>query len=112
MDKKAYEVFLYLQERCLWQFHSRAWDREDNISNIKTDIMKLLVDKKINNETLIDKCHYADARILADDLKRRFPWLMEMSETERNQILSDGFDKLFDVTVTHSLNAELNNENY
>jgi vanadium nitrogenase delta subunit len=112
LQDKIEQLFLYFQERCLWQFHSRSWDREDNINGITDDVIKLLTGKRVEMETPEDKCHYADSRILVDDLKKRFPWILELKDSERSAVVEGARDKLMAVVVTNSKNAELNNENY
>lgn len=112
LQDKIEQLFLFFQERCLWQFHSRAWDREDNITGICDDIVKLLTGKRVEMETPEDKCHYADSRILVDELKKRFPWILELDDAGRKTVVEGARDRLMAVTVTNSKNAELNNQNY
>lgn len=112
MPEKIEQLFLYLQERCLWQFYSRSWDREDNISAICENLIKLLTGKKVIQETPEDRCHYADAVLLADQVKTKFPWILQLSDAERRDVIEGAFGKVMDVAVTNSRNAEINNENY
>jgi Vanadium/alternative nitrogenase delta subunit. len=112
VQEKIEQLFLFFQERCLWQFHSRSWDREDNINGISEDVIKLLTGKRVSMETPEDKCHYADSRILVDQLKSRFPWIMEMTDADRRAVVEGACEKLTAVTVTNSRNAELTNQNY
>lgn len=112
LQDKIEQLFLYFQERCLWQFHSRAWDREDNINGVCDDVIKLLSGRRVEMETPADKCYYADSCILVDQLKKRFPWMLELNESERRAVVEGARDKLMTVTVTNSQNAELNNPNY
>lgn len=112
MQEKSEQLFLFFQERCLWQFHSRAWDRENNINATCEDLIKLLTGGRVEMETPEDKCHYADSRILVDQLKAKFPWILKLNDTERRTVIMDARDKLMSVTVVGSKNAELNNENY
>lgn len=110
--EKMEEVFSFFQERCLWQFYSRAWDRKDNINGVCGDVIKLLTGERVELETPEDKCHYADSRILADELKKRCPWLLEMEDSERKAIIEDARDKLMALAVTNCRNPEIHNENY
>ncbi|ADU27825.1 Fe-only/vanadium nitrogenase subunit delta [Ethanoligenens harbinense] len=112
MSEKTEQLFLYLQERCLFQFHSRSWDREENIHVTCEDLVKLLTGEKVLRETPEDRCHYADAVLLAEQVKEKFPWMLKLSDDERRDVIQGAFEKLMDVTVTNSRNAELNNENY
>lgn len=112
MPEKIEQLFLYLQERCLWQFHSRAWDREDNISVTCEDLIRLLTGEKVTRETPEERCHYADAVLLADQVKAKFPWILQLSDAERREVIEGAFGKVMEVAVTNSRNGELNNENY
>lgn len=112
MQEKIEQLFLFLQERCLWQFHSRSWDREDNINSISDGVINLLTGKRVPMETPEDKCHYADSRILVDQLKVKFPWILELSDSDRRAVVEGACEKLMAVTVTNSRNAELTNQNY
>jgi vanadium nitrogenase delta subunit len=112
VQEKIEQLFLFFQERCLWQFHSRAWDREANISVTCDDLIKLLTGSRIEMETPEDRCHYADSRILADQLKTRLPWILTLSDDERRAVIEGARDKLMEVAVTNSKNVELNVENY
>jgi vanadium nitrogenase delta subunit len=112
MQDKIEQLFLFFQERCLWQFHSRSWDREENINSICDDVIKLLTGKRVLTETPEEKCYYADSRILVDQMKARFPWILELSDSDRSAVIQGARDKVMAVTVTDSKNSELNNQNY
>lgn len=112
MQEKIDQLFLFLKERCLWQFHSRAWDREANINGVCDDVVKLLTGQRVEMETPDDKCHYADSRILVDQLKERSPWIFELEDFERKTVVEGAREKLMALAVTDSKNTELKNENY
>lgn len=109
MEKKIDEILEFIQERCLWQFHSREWDRTENINGIFGMLPKLLAGEKISAKDLEpkDKCHYADAKILADQLSEKFSYIKEIDEKEKNELLSGVKDKLIDVAITKCRNEEL-----
>lgn len=109
MGNKVDEITEFIMERCLWQFHSREWDRTDNINGIFNMLTKVINDEKVNTEdvTLQEKCFYADAKILVDQLKEKFSYLTEMDENEKTQLFNDVKDKLVDVVITKCRNEEL-----
>lgn len=112
MDEKAQKVYDYILERCLWQFFSRNWDRERNINQILKNMAALFSGEEVPKETNLDKCYYADARILLEQLTERYPWLVECSAKEVKGIADQVTDKLMEVAVTNSLNAERTVEYY
>jgi len=107
MQERIEELSLFIQERCLWQFHSRSWDREENINGVLNKVAEILTGEKVALETLQDKCYYADARILVLEIKDRLPWLDEIDGSELKTVIAGVKEKLLDITVTRSLNAEL-----
>ncbi len=113
MDDKALKLYSFIQERYLWQFYSRTWDREENIEGILTKAVKLLSGQKLQAEdNSKDRYFYAEAVTVADEIKKKFPWLGEMSGEQIKDAFDAVRDKLIDVTVTNSLNGELNIPNY
>ena len=58
-------------ENCLWQFHSRAWDREKQNEGILTKTMQLLCEEPVELETPEDRCYWVDAVFLAEGFKSR-----------------------------------------
>lgn len=107
MSNKAEEILAFIMERCLWQFHSRSWDREENINGIMKKTFELLTGKTITAETPQEKCFYADAKILVDELKAKFSWIETVDEAEAKTLTDTLIDKLIDINITKSLNAEL-----
>ncbi|AGK98262.1 Fe-only/vanadium nitrogenase subunit delta [Clostridium pasteurianum] len=109
MEKKIDEILEFIQERCLWQFHSREWDRTENINGVFDLLPKLLAGEKISTKELEpkEKCFYADAKILSDQLQERFSFVKEMDEKEKSELLSGVKEKLVDVAITKCRNEEL-----
>ncbi len=112
MDEKAQAVYGYIMERCLWQFFSRSWDRERNINGIMKNVALLYSNREVSKETNLDKCYYADARILLDQLMEKFSWFSELSSREVHEIADKVTEKLLILSVTNSLNAERTQEHY
>lgn len=109
MEKKVDEILEFIMERCLWQFHSREWDRTENINGIFGMLPKLLAGEKISAKDLEpkDKCHYADAKILSDQLIEKFSYIKDMSASEKDELLNGVKAKLVDVSITKCRNEEL-----
>ena len=112
MNDKIDQITDYIQERCLWQFFSRTWDREENIEGILTKTSKILCGEKTVVETPSEKNHYADALVLAADIKRLFPWVLKLEKSDVHLLLQGVNEKLTQITVNKSLNEELNDPNY
>ena len=74
---KVDQLFSYVQERCLWQFFSRSWDRQENLDGILKSATDLLTGKDPARETPMERLFYADAKVMVQDFKQRFPWLEE-----------------------------------
>jgi Fe-only nitrogenase delta subunit len=75
MKDRIEQLTDYIMKRCLWQFHSRAWDRKDQNEGILTKTTQLLCGERVELETPADKCYWVDAVCLAKGFKGRFPWL-------------------------------------
>jgi vanadium nitrogenase delta subunit len=112
MKEKAEELVLYIQEHCLWQFFSRSWDREENIEGILNKTAEILCNEAPDTETLADKCWLADARLLASDFKRVFPWIKELGKEEIGSVFSMVKLRMREITIEKSRNEELNVKNY
>jgi V-containing nitrogenase delta subunit len=112
MRERIEELSLFIQERCLWQFHSRSWDRKENIGGILDKVAEILTGASITPATLQDRCFYADAKILAREIKNRLTWVDEIDGAQLKTVIAGVQEKLIDITVTRSLNAELNVPNY
>ncbi len=107
MKDKAEELTSYIQERCLWQFHSRAWDREENINGVLKKTTEILTGEQVVLETPADRNFYADAKILADQFTTTFPWLSEFDNAQKQAVLESVKERLLDIAVTNSRNGEL-----
>lgn len=112
LDDKVDDLFGYVQERCLWQFFSRTWDRQENIDGVLNQAAALLADNEPVRETPMDKLHYADAKVMVNDLRERFPWLKGVNEGESRALLDGLKARLVDTAITRSSNRELNHHLY
>src|SRR5271157_2641677 len=110
--EKVDQLFGYVQERCLWQFFSRTWDRKENIEGIMKTATELLSGGVPKLETPMDKLFYADAKIMVADFKERFPWIKDTAPAEIATLMQGLKDRVKDISITKSLNHELNHSLY
>ena len=109
---KVDQLFDYVQERCLWQFFSRAWDRQENIDGILGTATDLLTGAPHKFDTPMERLFYADAKIMVQDIKDRFAWVTETSPAQITDLMEKLKVKLVEFTITKSLNHELNHSLY
>ncbi|MFP3154940.1 Fe-only/vanadium nitrogenase subunit delta [Lachnospiraceae bacterium ZAX-1] len=106
MNEKITDVYDFIMQRCLWQFFSRNWDREANINSIMDNVVRLQSGGAVDRSTNIANSHYADAKILTQQLTERLDWFAGLSVTEIAEICEAVKLKLLDIAVVNSLNAE------
>lgn len=97
----------HIMKKCLWQFHSRAWDREKQNEGILTKTMQLLCDEPVEKETPADRCYWVDAVVLADAYKERFDWIAGAGKDDIKEVMAALRERIDFLTITGSLNAEL-----
>jgi nitrogenase delta subunit len=102
----------YIMKNCLWQFHSRTWDRERQNREILTRTMQILCEEPAAHETGEDRCYWVDAVCLADAFKSRYPWMHELAEAEIKQLMHGLKDRIDHITYKGSLNKELTDQHY
>ncbi|MHC1682762.1 MAG: Fe-only/vanadium nitrogenase subunit delta [Clostridiaceae bacterium] len=107
MKDKTEELFSFIQKHYLWQFHSRTWDRVENINGIMSQAADLLNGKEVIAETPKDKGFHADSKLLVSEVTSKLPWIKELSSDEKSELIESVKEKLLEVTVTKSLNGEL-----
>lgn len=112
LDDKLEDLFGYVEERCLWQFFSRTWDREENIAGVLGQAEALLSGKEPTRTTPMDKLFYADAKIMVSDFRERFPWIKESGAAEIRELLEGLKSRLKENVITKSTNRELNHHLY
>lgn len=112
MSQKLDELYGYVEERCLWQFFSRTWDRQENIDGVLGQAEKLLTGEAPVRDTPMDKLFYADAKIMVNDFQTRFPWIRESQPAEIKALLGGLKARLVDDVITRSTNRELNHHLY
>ena len=102
----------YIMKWYLWQFHSRAWDRERQNAGILGMLSAVLCGEKPAFESKDDPCYFADATIMARDFKHNFPWLAELSKNEIKETVAALKENMDRLCITDSLNKELRNPQY
>lgn len=112
MDSRIKQLFGFVQERYLWQFFSRDWDRQANIDGILGMAEQLFAGQTPGSDTAEARCYLADAKVLVADFKRLFPWINEAGSDEIRQLLAGLKAELIDTTITQSKNRELRDHLY
>ncbi len=113
MNKEKIEQLTdFIMKNCLWQFHSRTWDRERQNDNILGMTTKLICGEDVVATTPEERCYRADAVYMADTFTQRFTWLAEMSLPEKKEIMRGLKARIDFLTITGSLNKELTDVNY
>lgn len=102
----------YIMKWCLWQFHSRAWDREKQNEGILTKTRQLLCEEPVELETPADRCYWVDAVLLARDFQATYPWLATLDKKDIQVLMQGLKDRLDYLTITGSLNQELTDPKY
>jgi len=111
-EEKVELMVDYIMKHCLWQFHSRNWDREKQNAGVLGKTRELLCEEAVTLETPADRCYWVDAMVLVEAWRARFAWLQNMT-TEAIATLMDALhQRLNYLTITGSLNAELSDKRY
>lgn len=97
----------YIMKHCLWQFHSRSWDRERQNEEILSRAMQILCEDPVAKETPEERCYWVDALSLAEAFKERFVWFAEMDKESIKALMQKLKERIDYVTITGSLNKEL-----
>lgn len=106
------QLYAYCQERCLWQFFSRTWDRQENIDGILATATAILSGEEVRKNTPMNRLFYADAKIMVADFKARFPWISSCTPEEIRELMTGLKERLLEIAITKSLNQELNHSLY
>ncbi|HWQ72270.1 MAG TPA: Fe-only/vanadium nitrogenase subunit delta [Desulfitobacteriaceae bacterium] len=113
MEEKALELYKFMQERYLWQFYSRSWDRDENINGILNNLLAILAEEEVAvSNSLRNQALYAEAKMVALETRKKFPWLEELDKSQIQAIIESVRKKIIDITIARSQNVELNVPNY
>jgi len=102
----------YIMKNCLWQFHSRTWDRKDQNENILRKTTQILCGEQVELETPADRCYWVDAVCLAENYQKLCPWLATMDKADIKTLMKALHEKMDYLTITGSLNLELTDQHY
>lgn len=102
----------FIMKNCLWQFHSRAWDRERQNENIIGKASQILCEEPVANESAEDRCYWVDAVYLAESYQKRFPWVKSIEKSELKTVMQALKERLDYLLITGSLNEELTDVHY
>lgn len=102
----------YIQGNCLWQFFSRTWDREENISGILSKTEALLAGSTPAIATDLDRCHLADAKMLSAEFRSNFPWITTMDKDRLHAVFQAVTERMREIAIVKSRNGELNIQYY
>jgi Fe-only nitrogenase delta subunit len=112
MNSKVEQLVNYIMKHCLWQFHSRAWDRERQNREILTWTRNILCGETEVPADRLDRCHWVDAKVLADSYCAHFPWIRGLGKTEIASLMKDVHERMDYLTITGSKNLELTDQHY
>lgn len=112
MKTRIGELEDYIMKKCLWQFNSRSWDRVNQNDNILMKTMQILCEEPVENETPADKCYWVEAKALADAFCTRYSWMNTLEKPEIKDLIQGLKERMDFLTISGSLNQELNDPNY
>ncbi len=112
MKERVEQLINYIMKHCLWQFHSRTWDRERQNREILTKTKEILCDESEKPAELLDRCHWVDAVVLARSYRQHYPWINSLNTTEIAALMKGVHERLDFLTITGSLNLELTDQHY
>jgi nitrogenase delta subunit len=113
MNQRMEQLLDHIMKKCLWQFHSRAWDRErQNREVIGWAGKVLLGEGDATPPDPLDRCHWVDGVALVRDWRERFPWINTLAVDEIRALMESLHARLDFLTRTGSLNAELTDPHY
>ena len=112
MEERIEQMVDNIMKWSLWQFNSRAWDRENQNEGILSKTTQILCDEPVEKETPADRCYWAEAVILAKEFKNNFPWILEMQKNEIKILMKCLKERIDYLTITGSLNEELTVKRY
>lgn len=112
MTDRVEKLVDFIMKNCLWQFHSRKWDRERQNREILNNVTEVLLGENTPPQDRLDRCHWVDAVLLARNYKKKFPWLNNLGKDEITNLMRGVRERMDYLTITGSLNQELTDEHY
>lgn len=112
-DERVEVLIDYIMKHCLWQFHSRAWDRERQNREILGGAKRVLLGEpdEMPNDRL-ERCHWVDGVSLARAWRDSYPWVATLGASETKELVDAVHSRLDFLTITGSLNLELTDHQY
>ncbi len=112
MNDRIEQLVNYIMKHCLWQIHSRTWDRERQNREILTKTRQILCNESVTPTDRLDRCHWVDAVVLAESYRKHYPWINGLSTDEISSLMKGVHERMDFLTITGSLNLELTDEHY
>lgn len=112
MNEHVEQLVNYIMKKCLWQFHSRAWDRRRQNEEILTKTKQVLCEEQVDLSTPADRCYWVDAVCMAEAFRIRFPWLSKMGREDIASLMQALHERIDFLTIDGSLNQELTDQHY
>jgi nitrogenase delta subunit len=106
------KIIDYIMKKCLWQFHSRSWDRERQNAGILNMTREILIDQEPTHDSPEDRCYWVDAVMMAKGLKRDYPEFGALPVDDIKRIMEKTKERLDFLTIHGSLNQELTDPKY
>lgn len=101
----------YIMKNCLWQFHSRAWDRKRQNEKILTATTQILCGNPEPPPSPDDRVYWVDAVCLAEAYQK-LPWWPDLAPKDIQDLMQGLRERVDFVTVDGSLNLELTDQHY
>ena len=99
MKDRIEQLVNYIMKNCLWQFHSRAWDRQRQNDGILTKTRQILCGEPVEHETPADRCYWVDAVCLAEAFTNQYPWLAALDKAEIKLLMQGLHDRMDFLTI-------------
>lgn len=112
MQERVEQLINYIMKHCLWQFHSRTWDRERQNREVLTMTKDILCHEAVEPTDRLQRCYWVDAVVLADAYRINYPWINALDTTEVTALMKGVHERLDYLTITGSLNLELTDQHY
>lgn len=112
LDERVGQLTDYIMKHCLWQFHSRAWDRKIQNEGILGKAAQILCGEPVTLETPLDRCHWVDSVSLVDVFRDQYGWVNSLGTDEIKEVMKGLRERMDFLTITGSLNLELTDQHY
>ena len=97
----------YIMKNCLWQFHSRAWDREKQNEDILHKTMQILCDEPVEKEDPLTNVIGWMPCVWQMPSKASIAWMATLDKAEIKLLMQGLKERMDYLTITGSLNLSL-----